>query len=386
MLGGRLVPLRVLLVAPIPPPSSGIGTWAVGLLKSASQDPDVTIVHVDSAVRFRSIGNLTLQVRLIGGTCHGVVLLGRLIKTLMFKRIDVIHVCTSGSLGTIRDIVFVVFARLFRVPAVVHMHFGRLPVIAASRDWEQILIKTICKLSKYVIVLDRPSCEAVRALVPGCSVSAVANPAWKIDRTMPGPVTPGATPIVCFAGHLIPTKGVRELVRACRDIEGTEFRLELTGPVEDGFREELHGIANMRNEGEWFKIFDPVGNDEVFARMARAAMVVLPSYTEGFPNVILEAMMLGKGVVATPVGAIPEILSFGSTEPCGICVPVGDVDALRIAIETLLKQPNYAQELGRRARVRVEEEYSPVVIYQQYKSIWLYSRLKCAAGDETKSG
>src|SRR5258708_3753995 len=52
---GRTVPLRVLLAAPIPPPSSGIGTWAAGLIKYASQDPDVTIVHIDTAVRFRAV-------------------------------------------------------------------------------------------------------------------------------------------------------------------------------------------------------------------------------------------------------------------------------------------------------------------------------------------
>ena len=117
-------------------------------------------------------------------------------------------------------------------------------------------------------------------------------------------------------------------------------------------------------------ISGPVDGSEVLARIAGSSVVVLPSYTEGVPNVVLEAMMLGKPVIATPVGAIPEMLSFGGAEPCGVCVPVRDVDALRIAIQSLFKQSTYAQELGRRGRERVVREYSPTAAYSQYKSIW----------------
>jgi len=184
------------------------------------------------------------------------------------------------------------------------------------------------------------------------------------------PIHPETTKVIVFAGQVIPLKGVRELVLACLDIVDTEFRLDIVGPVEDAFREELLAVGRARESGKWLNLLGPVGNEEAISRIAGGFAVILASYKEGCPYVILEAMMLGKPVIATPVGAIPQMLFSDGAEPCGICVPVGDVDALRIAIQSLLKQPDYAQQLGRNGRERVAQEFSPRSVYARYKSIW----------------
>jgi glycosyltransferase involved in cell wall biosynthesis len=362
--------LRIVLVAPLPPPSSGIGTWTDGLLRFALRDSDVEIVHVDSAVRFRSPVNLAIAARVIGGVFHGLVLFTKLAAALLSERIDVVHICTSGSLGMYRDLVLIGFTHLLRIPAVLHVRIGRIPAIAASRNWETALIRTICRLAKHVIVLDSASAGALRSLVPGCSVSLIPNPAWKFKETPVTPVKCGEAKVIVFTGHVKPSKGVRELVGACMGIEDTEFRLDLIGPIEERFREELQASACARDDGAWLIFSGQLENAEALARIACGFALVLPSYTEGFPNVVLEAMMLGKPVIATPVGAIPQMLSDGGAEPCGICVPVGDVNALRIAIQSLLKQPAYAHELGLRGKERVAREYSPQAVYSQYKLIW----------------
>jgi glycosyltransferase involved in cell wall biosynthesis len=85
---------------------------------------------------------------------------------------------------------------------------------------------------------------------------------------------------------------------------------------------------------------------------------------------VLDAMALGKPVVATPVGALPDMLQSEPEERCGVLVPVGDARALREAIETLLERPEWARELGRRGKRRVERAYSPEVIYPLYRAAW----------------
>ena len=86
--------------------------------------------------------------------------------------------------------------------------------------------------------------------------------------------------------------------------------------------------------------------------------------------VILEAMMLGKPVIATPVGAVSDMLQFDSSEPCGVCVPVGDVSALRRAICCLVDRRGFASELGRRSRARVMQAYSSEAVYAMYRAVW----------------
>jgi glycosyltransferase involved in cell wall biosynthesis len=245
-----------------------------------------------------------------------------------------------------------------------------LPALVASPNWETAQMRRIFKLSNRVIVLDPASADAVSALVPGRSVSVIPNPAWKVGEVTATTTVCGQTKTIVFVGHVIPAKGVRELVLACRDIRGTAFRLNIVGSIEKQFRQELEAVARARDDGEWLTISGQVKSEEALSCMAGAFAVALPSYTEGFPNAILEAMMLSKPVIATPVGAISQMLSFDGDEPCGVCVPVRDVDALRIAIQSLLIEPSRALELGRRGRERLMREYLPQAAYARYKSIW----------------
>ena len=100
------------------------------------------------------------------------------------------------------------------------------------------------------------------------------------------------------------------------------------------------------------------------------SVFVLPSHTEGFPNVILESMACGCPIVATPVGAIPEMLDADSEKPCGVIVPVNDSVQLRTAIERILDDPAYASLISDNARQKVNEEYSMPKVWNQLVGIW----------------
>jgi glycosyltransferase involved in cell wall biosynthesis len=301
-------------------------------------------------------------------------LLVKLVFILMFRRVDAVHICSSGSLGLVRDIAITVLSRLRGVRVILHLHFGRTPAALAARKWEAALLRIVCALAKSAVVLDSISAETLRRMVPECTVSLIPNPAWRVAEVGPARVDPTAVRALVFVGYVTPEKGVRELVRACCEIKDREFRLDLIGPVPVGFAKELERIARNRGGGGWLRMTGAVDNKEAFARIADAFAVILPSYSEGFPITILEAMMLGKPVIATAVGAVAEMLLDGGDEPCGICVPVRDVDALRLAIQSLLEQPSHALELGHRGRTRVVERYSPELIYPHYRALWFGSK------------
>jgi glycosyltransferase involved in cell wall biosynthesis len=91
---------------------------------------------------------------------------------------------------------------------------------------------------------------------------------------------------------------------------------------------------------------------------------------ESLPMVILEAMALGKPVVATATGGIPELIKDGQT---GLLVPAGDASALAQSIHRLLANPDLAQQLGEAGRCRVEEQFSWKNHVQQFED--LYQRL-----------
>jgi glycosyltransferase involved in cell wall biosynthesis len=94
--------------------------------------------------------------------------------------------------------------------------------------------------------------------------------------------------------------------------------------------------------------------DDVPRILRRVDLVVHPSWAEGFPNVVLEAMCAGRPVVATRVGGCPELID----DDTGLLVEPRQPEALADAVEQLLSQPKRAQKMGERGRRRVEERYS----------------------------
>lgn len=98
----------------------------------------------------------------------------------------------------------------------------------------------------------------------------------------------------------------------------------------------------------------------------RSDIFVLPSFSEGLPNVILEAQACGLPVIGTEVGGIPELLSDGR----GILVSVGDEQQLFDAMEALVQNPELRITIAKKARTYVVENHSLEVLRQRYLEIF----------------
>jgi len=93
---------------------------------------------------------------------------------------------------------------------------------------------------------------------------------------------------------------------------------------------------------------------DILAILGECDIVLLPSFTEGLPRSLLEAMALGKPVIATQVGGIPELIR---NKIDGLLVPPGDVAALSDALH-ILSEPGLRGQMGRAAQKRVKEHFS----------------------------
>ena len=99
-------------------------------------------------------------------------------------------------------------------------------------------------------------------------------------------------------------------------------------------------------------------------------ILVMSSYTESFPNAILEAMAMGKPVVATNVGGIPEVVEEGQT---GFLVPPRDPKAIADRVLSLCRDSARRLQMGRAARARVEDNFTVQSVSARLEGIYVRS-------------
>lgn len=350
----------------------GIAIWGRNVISySKSVDTPIDIIPV-SFDRHSYIGDrASLLVRLYSGVKE----LSKAVKTSISYieegKIDVVHICTSASFSLLKDYILIKTAKKRNVKTVVHFHFGRIPELSKSKNWEWKLLKKVVSLADKVVTIDMGSYETLRKNgfqnVDYCPNPLSLHILDFIDDIRPK-VEKQPNKIV-FVGHVLPTKGIFELVKACSQIDDVE--VHIIGKAEPAVRGELEHLAFNKNDGKWMILRGELSQDKVIEEMLSSSVFVLPTYTEGFPNVILESMACACPIVTTPVGAIPEMFDANSSEPCGILVPVRDVDSLRDAIETMLNDVQTAGEYGKRAERKVRQEYSMDKVWQHLEDIWI---------------
>ncbi|HWY14134.1 MAG TPA: glycosyltransferase family 4 protein [Rhizomicrobium sp.] len=166
--------------------------------------------------------------------------------------------------------------------------------------------------------------------------------------------------------NLMPRKGVSELLRAIRDLksDGIEVSADLVGGGDIGrYRKEAAslGIESECHFTGWISPHDS------FERLCAADIFVLPSFNEGLPMAILEALCAGVPVIATPVGAIPEVLTSGTN--C-LLIPPGDPVALRNAINKLRLNPYLRSSISAAGRTLFAQSFAIRQYVQSLRSIY----------------
>lgn len=189
----------------------------------------------------------------------------------------------------------------------------------------------------------------------------------------------GKPVIVTLAARLLKDKGVREYVEAIRILaaRGVEARFWLAGNTDPQNATSLtdEEVDVWQKEG----IVEVLGHQtDIASLFARSNIVVLPSYREGLPKVLVEAAACARAVVTTDVPGCRDAVDRGRT---GIVVPVYDAVALADAIQALVEQPKLRETMGKRARQFAEENFRIETVVEQHLAV--YSALIAGMGVPT---
>ncbi len=139
-----------------------------------------------------------------------------------------------------------------------------------------------------------------------------------------------------FVGRLVEDKNPFALIEAARSLHGAEVWMAGGGPLAAALQRAAAGTP--------VRLLGVQPRERILALLPECRALVLCSHNEGLPNVVLEALAAGRPVIATPVGAVPEVVADGVN---GRLVPVGDVEALRRGMEELLDDATWSRMASR---------------------------------------
>jgi glycosyltransferase involved in cell wall biosynthesis len=172
--------------------------------------------------------------------------------------------------------------------------------------------------------------ESSRAIVNGCDLSTFHVRDRDASRRQLS--LDLEAEIALYIGRMDMRKGLRELVEAAARLHAQRPRLQVYMVGEGPDRPLIAQAIDAAGASGYIHVLPPCTPDDVAVWMAASDLVTLPSYMEGCPNVVLEALACGRPVVATRVGGIPEIMS----DACGRLIPPRDANALLQALDAVL--------------------------------------------------
>lgn len=172
-----------------------------------------------------------------------------------------------------------------------------------------------------------------------------------VDRTARDPSDPLR---VLFVGRLVPEKGPTLLLDAVEQLDGVPVLVQVVGAGH--LADSLVVRVAERGLADRVELVGPVGQEELPARYAWADVLCMPSFAEGLPVVLMEALATALPVVTTPIAGITELVTH---EVTGLLVAPGRADALAEALRRLHADPPLRHQLGDAGRRRVQEMHTP---------------------------
>jgi glycosyltransferase involved in cell wall biosynthesis len=170
-----------------------------------------------------------------------------------------------------------------------------------------------------------------------------------------------------YFGRLVAEKGLDTLIKASAEAAGIRVAVAGEGPERPRLERLAHDLE-VKSGARGVEFLGYVERGRLNAIVSRAMCVVMPSiWFENFPYAVLEAFALGKPVVASDIGGLPEMVEDGRT---GFLVAPGDAGGLARALRDLAADPARAVEMGRDARRKVEEDFDAATHYDRIMEIY----------------
>jgi glycosyltransferase involved in cell wall biosynthesis len=365
--GLEMMRIRVLIVGPLPPTVGGITTCIMNILRSDLKRDHFLIPFTTS----RPTEDLNMEVydytilfkvglkHLVKSALATIYHLMQFPIVLIVQNPKLIHIHTTDYLPFWESSIYVFIAKMFFKKTILHIHATTFDKFYKDSNVVlSFLIRKTLHMADKIIVLSPRWKNFFTKLIPerklviipnGVSVSVFNN---QLKRKA---FSSDDIQVLFIGGKESKRKGVYDILKAIPIVVKKHTKNILFLFVGRTDVNKLRNFCEKKGISNHVKILGYIENDSMMEIMATADIYVLPSYAEGLPIAMLEAMAAGLPVVSTPVGSIPEVIEEGVN---GFLVKPGDHNALAARIIELTRNERLRKRMGINNMEKIRKEYS----------------------------
>lgn len=285
---------------------------------------------------------------------------------LMRRQADLLHIHTAERGSFFRKSFFVWMAKVFGVPVLMHMHAAEFrEFYEHCPQWARRYIGWTLDQCDRIVTLSA-SWRDFYACLTRTRVDVIPNFIAVTPAELPHGTGGYPTVGVLYLGKFGARKGIYDLVEAVKRIYDIHPKLEIFCGG-DGEVDNVRHKVEDQGMSDRFHILGWVGSQQRSELLERCRIYILPSYAEGLPVSIIEAMAAGLAIIATRVGGIPEMIQDGKD---GLLVSPGDIDGMTAALTRLVSDASFRAQLGDSARKTFLSRYSADRVIPQFEAVY----------------
>lgn len=294
----------------------------------------------------------------------------RLKKLIKKDTFDIIHIHMSYKGSFFRKYYVTKLCKRNNKKVIIHLHGSEFKDFYNNGDKKRkSQIRELFTIADVSVVLGEDWKQFIKEIAPNSNVIVVNNAIALPDI---GEKKPNENLTFLFLGALIKRKGVIDLLTAVQTIkkEGiTNFKVLIAGSGEE--ENTLKNYVEENNLGDCVEFLGWINNTQKPGILKKSDVLVLPSYNEGLPIAILEAMSYGLPILSTNVGSIREAVVTGEN---GCLFKPGEVAKMASEMKKMIDDMDYWRQSSLKSRDICEEKFSDRVFFDKIQNIYFKLR------------
>jgi glycosyltransferase involved in cell wall biosynthesis len=349
---------KILVIGSLPPPTGGMETVMEQMCEFSDSEYQI--------VPFNVAKNKIIKSNIFFNIINFVYNCIRLLFLILMQKPQIIHIHVSSAMGFWQKAVYFKISKLLRRITILHMHGANFKEWYANVDQKRKnKILNVLNKSDAIIVLSKSSKDFYSKISNNKNIFVINNAMEDIDFEKYRRVYSKNKFIVLFLSRICKRKGVYDLLKTIKSIDNQNIKFVFVGPYEN--KEKFFKEMERLNIKSKCLVVGEVMGKERLKYFTSADLFILPSYAEGLPVAILEAMSFGLPIVSTTVGAIPEVIEKKN----GILISPGNINEMKNAIISIYYNKEKI-DYYHNNKTKVKNNYTQKIFQKNVYRIYAY--------------